>query len=254
VGSEKNRQFIKRIFPFIKYRWDIKKNFDALIEFVAKSSKLIRMIGLRRFLNRLLYSRYEEMLQVIDLNKVAYPSSKGKLNVSSIERKHVPMLALLRKQAGIWGSNPAKGLEIYLDHGCKGFYAELKGEIIGYVWWGDSNSKFDFDPQGYEYYFKEANLTPSDVYGFDLFITPSHRGRGNSLEILSKYLLALRDLGYKKNYGFVAIDNIAASWVYKIIGCKDVKKVVVRRILLFFVFKNLKLFFDNNGDKWLFEM
>lgn len=246
LNSAKIKQFIKRTFPFIRHRWYI---FDKLIEFSEKYNKinkLIELIGFRRFLKMLIYSQREEIMQVLDMNKVAYPISKCKLNVHSIERKHVPRLVLFRKQAKIYGIGP----DVYLNNGCQGFLAELEGEIIGYAWWGDYRSNYYFDPKGTEFYIKQIALAPTYAYSFDLFVAPEYRGNGNALEFSRKYILELKALGYERIYVTVHKENIAARWIYKIVGGKDVKKIVVRRFLLFFLFKNSKYFFDD-GIKWL---
>lgn len=251
------KQFSKRTYSYFRNNRHIDRLIDRLIKVREKCheiNELVKIIGLSSFLKKLIYSRHEEILQEIDLNKVASFPSSCKLDVHNIQRQHIPRLALFRKQAGIGDADPAEGLEEYLDHGCKGFVAELEGEIIGYIWWGDYYTDFSFDPQKYEYYLKEARVTPADTYGFDFFIMPIHRGQGKSLAILSTYLLALRDLGYKKNYGYVRVNNTAALWIYKIIGCKDIKRIVVRRFFLFFLFKNLRYFYDKNGLKWLFDV
>lgn len=57
----------------------------------------------------------------------------------------------------------------------------------------------------------------------------------------------------EKCYGFVDETNLAARWIYKVIGNKFTKDVVTRRFCLYFIFKNKTFYFHSNGHKWLFD-
>jgi RimJ/RimL family protein N-acetyltransferase len=221
---------------------------------INKINRIVSIIGITGLLKRLVYSRHEEIMQEIDLQKELRFTAKHRLTMHDIEEQHIPRLASLRKQAGIGGEDPAADLHEYLNNGCHGFMAELEEEIIGYIWWGDHKTNFSFDVKGYEYYVKELGISPGDVYGFDFFIVPAYRGKGYAIEIIGNNLKALKNLGYKRDYGYVHKDNVAARWIYKIIGFRDVKKIVVRRVFLYFLFKNSKLFIDPSGLNWLFKV
>jgi GNAT superfamily N-acetyltransferase len=259
LNVTKAKKLIKRNFPFISNIRN-SKPVDAVFDHLAGISQrykaileLIKLIGLGKFIMRLLYSRQEEIALEINLDEVARFPLKDSLNVYSIERKHVPELALFRAQAGIGGDNPAAGLEEYLDHGFNGFLAELEGRIIGYLWWGNSTSDFYIYPQGCGYYTREiVKMGLTNTFSFDYYLAPQHRGKGIAFEFMANCFYQLRDLGYKINYGYVHSDNVAARWIYKIIGFKEIKRIIMRRLFLFFLFKNTRYYFDD-GIKWLFD-
>jgi GNAT superfamily N-acetyltransferase len=254
-NSAKLKQFNKRTYSVIrnsrfidgaydKFEWS-KDEYKKVIE-------LIRVIGLGRFLKRLIYSHRKEIVLETNLDQAARHISMRKLNVYSIERKHVPSLISLRTRSGIGANDSSYGYE-YLDHGCKGFLAEQNGEIIGYIWWGDIKSSFDFHPQSHGFLLKEIIvLGATDTYGFEFFIDSNYRSGGTAIEFFSKFLRALKELGYIRIYGCVHSDNLAALWIYKVFHGKEVRRIAVRRFFLFFLFKNFKYFFDN-GLKWLFD-
>jgi GNAT superfamily N-acetyltransferase len=213
--------------------------------------KLIHLLGLKQFLKRIIYSHHREIIQVIHLDNLPNIAFNNNLHVRSVEQDDLPRLEDFRKINGIGGNNPLAEFNQYLNNGCKGVLAELNGHLIGYSWWGNSHSSFDFDRMGFMFYVNNIDLTPSDAYGFDFFIAPQYRGKGNALEFIIKFLLSLKPLGYKRLYGFVDKDNLAARWIYQIMGYKTIKQISTLRLFIVFVFKNFTFYIDRNGFNWL---
>jgi GNAT superfamily N-acetyltransferase len=211
------------------------------------------LIGFKELSKRLIYSRHEEVILVRDLKDIPGFTSENKLEMRCIAKEHLPQLALFRKQNGVGGEDPVYQLNVYLENGWNGLMADIDGQIIGYGWWGDHKSKFDFDLVGYEYYRKKIDLKPTDMFGFDFYISPRYRKEGNAIKFIHKYFQVLRGLGYERFFTGVRKDNIAAFWLYKTVGGKEVEKITVRRFFLYFLFKNLTFFFCPDGDEWLFD-
>ena len=46
-------------------------------------------------------------------------------------------------------------------------------------------------------------LADGEIYGYDLFVAPEHRGRGMPAEFLAGVEPALARLGYRRMFGFV---------------------------------------------------
>jgi len=221
--------------------------FLYLTKSVRAIKKIKNLQELRRFLRKLLYSYQEEIILLKDLNDLTPFSLKDRLQMQSIEKKHLPSLGLIRKQADIGEKYPLKILNEYLDNNCKGFIAELKGEIIGYIWWGNDTMKSDVSDIAFKFYAKEIKLNATDAYGFDFFIDRQYRGNGHAIEFMTNFFSLLHSLGYERTFGYVASDNLPARWIYELVGYKGIRKVKVRRFLQFIVFRDKRLFFDKNA-------
>lgn len=226
---------------------------NSLKEYAKDVILLTKRIGLKNTLQRLVYNSHEEILLAKDLTAATDIPSPHDLKVSVIDRTCLPRMALFRKEAGIGGEDPLPALTAYLDNGFYGFLAEINGEIIGYIWWGDTKTKFDFDPQGYGFYARQVKMAPTDTFGFDLFMAPKNRNAKIALEFLSRAFFAAQKLGYLRNYGYVVDKNMPARWIYSAAGFKEIGRIKVRRIFVYFLFKNKNYFKDIYGKEWLFK-
>lgn len=215
--------------------------------------KISGLIGVSGFLKRMVYSSCDESLVCKDLHDINPKALKNDLVVKPVERSHIADLGALRRQVGLGGNNPNEQLEQYMNNGCKGLMGLVNNEVIGYIWWGNRRTNFDFDPEGYGNYVKQIALKPDEVYSLDLYIAPQFRGRGNARHFLNKYFHALSKLGYRFCYGFVHKANRAAYMLYMITGCTDKKTNKVRRFFTFVVLKDQKISWDKHGIKWLFR-
>lgn len=120
-------------------------------------------------------------------------------------------------------------LSSYLDNQYHALFAMLDGVMIGHVWWFDDR----IDPADAHPYLSRFDLAlqPGDVWSFDLYIAPEHRGRGVSDDffvLLRKYL---EGKGYKRVYGHVRADNLPAVWLHKLQHYTPVKTVRSRLFL-----------------------
>jgi GNAT superfamily N-acetyltransferase len=215
-----------------------------------KLSNLGRKIAVHgKLLKSLIYSRHEEIIlakDLIDLKDIPY----GELDdLRAIRQEDIPRLAEFRKQNKTGGHGP----EVYLKNGCSGLMAEIKGEIVGYAWFGNNKTNFNFDPAGYGFYADKIALAPGGMYAFDFFIAPHRRRGGIAVRFATKFQLIVKQWGYNKIFVFVRKTNKPAHLVYHIVGGKDFKRIVVRRFLMYFVFKDASYFYDRYGREWLLK-
>jgi GNAT superfamily N-acetyltransferase len=107
-----------------------------------------------------------------------------------------------------------------VEHGDRGFVARLDGEVVGFYWWVDGDHPH-LDQLG-------IRLADGDVYGFDFYLAPEHRGEGRAVEFLHDIETRLHARGYARVWGYVRSDNRPARWLYSIRGYEAVGTVHVR--------------------------
>jgi len=121
----------------------------------------------------------------------------------------------------------------YLDNGYRAMLAELDGQIVGHVWWFDPRWEgVRVHPHLIRY---DLALEPGQVWSFDLYLLPQHRGGGASNDFFALFREHLRSLGYTRVFGHVDATNTPAVWLHKVQGYKPVKTVEARlygRLLL----------------------
>jgi ribosomal protein S18 acetylase RimI-like enzyme len=223
---------------------------DTFINKFQLCKKTIDRIGLKKFLKCMVYSSHKEIILIKILpERESYPSDPL-LKVIPVEKQHLAGLKAFRQMNQCGGEE----VETYLKNGFTGSLALFDGEIMGYSWWGDCNTTFDFNPQGFEFYVKEVTFLPTDTYGCDLFIDPRFRNPRVILEYMSCSLNGPMARGSKRIFLYVREDNAPARLIYRRSGFTEVKKVTVRRFFLFFLFKNKKFFWDPYGFEWLLKI
>ncbi len=111
----------------------------------------------------------------------------------------------------------------YLDNGFRGLLAEVDGRLVGHVWWCDPRrGGTRVHPHLVRY---GLALEPGEVWGFDLYLMPEHRGGGMSNDFFALFRRFLREAGYARVYGAVDAANLPAVWLHKVQGYVPVKTV-----------------------------
>jgi len=197
----KIKQFIKRIFPFIKYRWHIYEAFKKFLYF--------------------LYHRSPELLTQKDLLQKVNFSIKYKLKIETVnETNRVALVEFAEKN---YNKNMYRNwVHCFFKNHYDGFIAYFQGKIIGYIWWWADNRITKPPP---EVIFYNINLENGGVYGFNFFIAPQYRGSGNAIEFLSRVFLELKKCGYNRISGIHGRNYLPADWIYKIVGFKEIKSL-----------------------------
>jgi GNAT superfamily N-acetyltransferase len=107
-----------------------------------------------------------------------------------------------------------------LARGYHGFVAHDDGELAGYYWWTDGPHPH-VERLG-------VTLRDRDVYGYDFYLAPEHRGDGRATEFLYAIETALHDRGFGCLWGYVRADNRPARWLYSARGYEVVGHVHLR--------------------------
>jgi GNAT superfamily N-acetyltransferase len=108
-----------------------------------------------------------------------------------------------------------------LKKGYRGFVASSDNEIVGYYWWVDKQ----IDPHHAHLARLGISLDDHDVYGFDFFMADEHRGGGNAVAFLDHVEGSLKQLGYRRLWGYVERGNTPARWLYGTRGYEVVRSV-----------------------------
>lgn len=222
---------------------DLNKKFELI-------KKAYKHNGLTKLLKKSIYVRTEELINEIDINAERRVSLKNELEIQSMEEKHMEDLLEIYKQADIYDDDPRDLISRYFKNNCKCFIATRNNNFIGHTWWGNNKMRFEFDSPDFRFIRDEIELKDDDAYMWDFFIVPKERSGGYAFEFMSKVLLALNKEGYNRVTGCVPLTPVfrSARWIYSLLGAKEVKRIVVRKIFAYMlVFKGKRLYFNKHG-------
>lgn len=218
LHSNKIKPFIKRIFPFVKFRWRIYSFFIKIKPFF--------------------YNRFTYIITQDDLSQNIVFGTSEKLKMECINKSNKDIVIKFGEEN--YNRIYKSWWNIYFKNNYNGFIAKLNGNIIGYVWWVNSNMKH---PP--EVVFYNIKLRKDEVYGFNFFIAPRYRGRGNAFEFMNQYTLELKKLGFKRRIGIVAADNSTARWIYKVMEHKEMKSATSKVFFNLIAYCEKALFIKN---------
>jgi hypothetical protein len=226
--------------------------FDFKNKFV-KIKDTYKLLGFTKTLKKVLtytikkiiYRKHIEILLEKDLHENMKLSLEYKLpEITSLERRHLGALEELNKRSDTNRKHLIRVFNDYIKNKSQCFILELKGNIIGYIWCVNNKCGIHSEIIDYKFYRNVLKLKDDEVYLFDALLDPQYRGHHNATEFFLKVFSALKKLGYNRAFGMVLTNNLPARWTYKILGWKDIKKIVERRFFKVFVFKNKKVFLD----------
>jgi GNAT superfamily N-acetyltransferase len=173
---------------------------DTVQRFTAGLSKGELLVLIKR-LDDIAGVAFERRLALEDLGPDSLPA------LAEFNRRHCATRATARFAAD-------------LEHGHRGFVARQDGNVVGYYWWAERDHPH-LDRL-------DVRLEDGDVYGFDFFLAPEHRGDGRAVECLHAVETRLRELGHDRLWGYVRGDNRPARWLYSMRGYEVVKHVRLR--------------------------
>lgn len=203
---------------------------------IAKLRRNLRDWGVRGTLSnawrhmREGYSREEVLVLLKDLDSIVEPRHPGDLRVEELEARHLPGIREMNRKRGA-PERADRYFESCFAKGFHGFVALRGGEAVGYYWWVDR----DADPPhpGLRRLGKGFALGEGDVYGDSLFLLEEHRGGNAAGHFLFAVESRLRELGYRRIWGYIAPANRPARWLYSSRGYRPMWKVVHRRLVFF---------------------
>jgi len=197
--SGQTKQFIKRAFPFTRYRWRI----YALKHFIYHSSQETLC--------------QKDFSQIINIPKF-------KLEIETVNESNRDTLTEF--VVNNYNKNMYRNwISYFYKNNYNGFVASLNRNIIGYIWWW-ANDKSTKPPPEINFY--NIKLKKDDVYMFNFFIAPQYRGKGNAIEFMSMVFSELKKIGYNRTTGIVGSNYLPARWTYRVVGYKDIRSVTKR--------------------------
>ncbi len=221
-----------------------------MIRIIKKIKKYYLEDGFIGLINRII-SAITHKIFAPDVHVVAFSSldqlknytSSKKLEISLLEKKHLSAFREFN-QNNYTHLKHKKVLDYHLQNGFKCYLATLNGEIIGYNWCTDNQiPPIKNHPHLLRYGIK---LGDKEAYGFDFYISPKHRGGGNSVEFYTKMKFKLKDHSYQKLYGVVEGSNKKARWLYRLMGQKEIRQFKTYQIFNLFLIVNKKIYIKSN--------
>jgi len=171
-----------------------------------------------------LYLKTDQVVVRKELTSSA-PATPRTIRIEAAEARHIPVLAEFnRRQCNV---RRTRRFTTGLAEGKRALLGFRDESLIGYFWWHDATQSGD------DFYLARFGLGLADgeMYGYDLFIAPEHRGSGTPAEFLAGVEAELARLGYRRMFGFVDSDNRPARWLYGTSGYEDVLRGRTRTIL-----------------------
>jgi hypothetical protein len=178
--------------------------------------------GMASLFHEVIYINRELIL--VEKNLVEFqpkPISEGKTGFKLIE-----ISEQIAKDRRLKFSNKIRFLKINknLSKGYNGFALIKNDEMIGDIWFikPDQTGALPYHP---DLKLLEIKIGPGQAYMFDAFIEQDERGGGNINLFLNKALLALKNSGFKKIYGYYMADNLPALWMHRLFGYKEINRI-----------------------------
>ena len=191
---------------------------------------------LRELVRRRFYMKDDQLIVRKDLAPPGDGSASA-IRMEIAEPRHLPALAEFNRRQ--CNTRRTRRFATALANGRHAVLGLRDGELIGYFWWADAT-----EPANRQHMTRYGvTLAEGDVYGYDLFIDPAHRGHGVPAEFLANVESVLGGLGHRHMYGFVDSDNLPARWLYTTRGYEVVQRSQTRTVL-----KRLMLV---DGTAWL---
>jgi hypothetical protein len=118
-----------------------------------------------------------------------------------------------------------------VDKGFRAFAAVSGKTIVGDIWYTTSETT------RHSHLHEDMDLLfvtpgPKDVYMFDMFVDPIHRGNSTALFLMKNALFQLAVKGYEKVFGYVDAKNIPAIWIHRVLNFKELDRVLISRYFI----------------------
>jgi len=183
-------------------------------------NRALRLPGhvVRRLLR---YRAANELVLTKDLRETRQLDFQSGLEIREVENEDRATLAAFHDEHDVETSQRDR-IQSYLAHGHNGWLAFVDGELVGYLWWTDSS--FDYTNCHPHLRVYGIELGERDAYMVDFYIAPDRRGSGRAMEFFNRAQQDLGSRGYERAYGLVAVQKVAAKWVYTSLGWRIVRE------------------------------
>jgi GNAT superfamily N-acetyltransferase len=118
----------------------------------------------------------------------------------------------------------------YLKKGYNGYAIMSDQQVIGDIWYNSIADSGNAHPDC-----RRLGIfcDKSQVYAFDMFLNPDQRRKNLAVFLQNRALMAIKEKGFKKAFGFFWADNIPALWAHRMQKWKEIRRVKSSRFLLF---------------------
>jgi GNAT superfamily N-acetyltransferase len=167
------------------------------------------------------YAQHDVVLLVKTLDTIPPPMTGRPLRVEIADSRHIAlMVELMSKHLG-WDLSQL--FTTRMASGAGALLAFLGDELIGYLWWADSEAIARVEPLLPIRY--GIRLEAHDVYGFDLFVAPEHRGEGTATWFVASAETEFKRLGYERMQSYAVSSNRPARWLFAISGHETAERL-----------------------------
>ncbi len=194
-------------------------------------------------LGSVLVRRFDEIVLLQDLGDEELAEPAANLQLQPLAPDALPLLAMLVEEHADIGVTTVSTMRNYLENGFHGVVFLCNNVAVGFAWWTDAEVPTDRQHPAAERL--GIPLGPDEALYFDFFLEPRSRGDGTSAKFVRHLTRLLRGRGYARAYGYVDADNIGGRVLWKIIGCKDLRRCRCVRILSFFLVVDGRLYMKN---------
>jgi GNAT superfamily N-acetyltransferase len=177
-------------------------------------------------LRRAVYANDRITLLIKDLDSIAEPARTSDVRIEPLGRDKLPGLSELGRRRG--RARLGRRFRSNLDRGLHGFVGIRDAETVAYYWWIEDEHA-DSHPD-LAWLGSAVEVRSGDVYGSDFYVLPDQRQGGTANQLLYLIETALRDLGYKRIWGYVDAGNSAARWLYSSRGYRPTGEATVHKL------------------------
>lgn len=178
----------------------------------------------------LVFHRRVDLILCKDLVMPPGQPSSGRLEVVSIRPGHREALMQHIRQYHTDTTASIKMLDDCLRQGYEGCLALLNGQIIGYRWWATHKMNH---PQLAAY---RLTLREDEVFAFGLYIARPFRAKGYAGEFLAETQKQLVDMGYRRLYNAIALENTPARRLNEAWGATELARHTVIKLFSSLIF------------------
>jgi GNAT superfamily N-acetyltransferase len=171
------------------------------------------------------YVTVHELIIARELGLAHSAPARSALRVEAAGERHLPVVAEFHRARCMTRRTPL--FAAALAQGVRGTLGFVGDELVGYMWWVDARQA----AQGCYLSRFAVQLRPDDVFGYNLFIAPEHRGRGTAVGFLDRAEAELARQGYRRIIGTVDTANVPARWLhetrgYEVLQCSTTRVVL----------------------------
>ncbi|MCG3127777.1 MAG: hypothetical protein CHACPFDD_02649 [Phycisphaerae bacterium] len=126
------------------------------------------------------------------------------------------------------GDGAAQRIREYVRIGYGGYLGYQDAELVGYLFYCGATCGGVTHPHVERYQFE---LGQDGAYVFEIYLAPPFRGGGRARELVARCFARMAELGYRRLSGFVYASNMPARILHAMLGWRETRRVVSRRVL-----------------------